>query len=162
MVIGFCYKKRSIFSWLIAWTTASKWSHTFLVLRSIGNDWIFIEANFVDGVKYDLLSKYTKSWKYNVELLDLMGTGASIEHISPYFWTGHGFGQILSDAWARLWNIGYSSIKNNTVCSELVVRWARGSKRADKFIGLDLDYASPEDIYRLLKKLPHVSPFNLL
>lgn len=156
MIIGFSYKKRSIYSWLISWATASRWSHTFLLVKKLENDWLIIESTYHGGVRYDLLSKYIKTNKFDLEFIEI-DASCNIEPIKPYLWTDYGKLQILSQAWSRFWKLGYTPIKNNTVCSEIVLRCLQGTERSKDFSDLDPDYVSPEDIYRRLKTLAYSS-----
>jgi hypothetical protein len=113
------------------------------------------EATVFSGVKYDTLNKYTDSGHYNIEIWDLNDDSVDLSSVKPYLWSPYGVYQILCNGLARALKLGYSMYNGNAVCSELVVRWGQGSRNREIFLKLDPDYASPEDVYRLLLSSPN-------
>ncbi len=156
MKIAFTYKKQNLFSKIVSRLTKSKWSHTFLVLDrgSINSDdYLIIESAFFGGVKFNLLSKYTKNPKVIIEIIDVPELDDNIDEISQYIGESYGYLQSLGFLWMKLFNKIRNPRSSGLWCSELVWLKLMSSSLKNVFVTHLRDSVTPEDIYKELKKL---------
>jgi len=147
MYIGFSYKKNNLFSSIIAKTTKSNYSHCFIILKPIGTDYLIIESSFVGGVKFNLLSSYKDTNKYDLAIYRLPIEDDNVDILLPYIGKNYGYTQILGFLLAKLLKLKENPFTKNIICSEIVLLALLNSNLSVLFEQLDLNYTSPQDIF---------------
>lgn len=150
MYIGFSTNKLNFFSKAIQWWTKSRWSHTFLVLQPIGDDFLIAEAAFHGGVKFNLLSRY-KASHYDVELLAV--PSYPIDCLLPYIGTNYGVKQIIGFLISDTLKLHQNVFTDDLVCSEFVYLWLINSPLNSNFEQFDQNRVTPQNLYEILSKL---------
>lgn len=148
--IGFSFNKRNLFSRIVANFTSSKWSHVFLVISKIEDDYLILEASASGGVKFNLLSKYTDSKHHNLQLFEINVDSPKLNSLKNKIGHKYGFAQAIGNAIARVFRLKSNPFTDDEVCSELVLLWLKNTELASYFEHLDPQIASPEDIYRVV------------
>lgn len=155
MKIAFTFNKKNIFSKIIAYFTKSQWSHCFMLISALYDSTVIAEASFHGGVKLNLLSQYQDSNIYNMEIIDVgdIETDESKRILISKIGDAYGYAQILGDLIAKIFRLKKNPFTSDEVCSEYVWLILKSSTIKDKFIDMDPNTVSPEDLYKKLKSI---------
>lgn len=141
--IAFSYDKTSIVSWIIRLLTWSRYSHVAIIDPK--TTWV-VEADHVDGVKYNLLSKFFKTSTPEIRKLACKAPDLAVKFAKSQLGRPYDLGFIFGWLFRRDW-------QDNTkwACSELVA-WA--VERAGTFIFSEdrMNRITPEHLYMISQK----------
>jgi hypothetical protein len=142
---------------LIRWFTKSEWSHCLIALDDdLEGENLVFESTLSGGVKLSLWSRRNDKKRaiYNIK------GQPSIKPLYPYLGKNYGYLQILGYPIAKLFKLKYNPFKKDYVCSEIVLRFLLENNYKE-FNCLDLNTATPEDIYKILSKSPNFTLLNV-
>ena len=150
MKIAFTYKEGNLFSKGVSAATDSKWSHCFLIVKELGDDYIIMESNFIGGVKIGLLSKYIDNPKVRYEIFEVDTEHTCLDCITPYLGTNYGYLQILGYLFfIKLLRRKINPCVDGLWCSELVLLGLLDTELHDLFSGFNRNRVTPKDIYKI-------------
>lgn len=133
---------------LIRWFTKSEWSHCLIVLDDdLEGEALVFESTLSGGVK---LSLWSHRNDVKQAIYEVRGS-PSIKPLYSYLGKNYGFLQILGYPIAKLFGLKNNPIKKDYVCSEIVLRFLIDNG-FNEFNLLDVNTATPEDIYKVLSK----------
>jgi hypothetical protein len=155
MKIAFTKRNGNIFSRMVQHFTESNWSHCFLVLERVGNDHLILESSVVGGVKFNVLSYYTKNDTVEYEIYDVPGTAFETYSVMDMYGDSYGYLQAGGYLIAKLLKLKKNPFTQGIWCSELVLHWLLDSPLKASFIHLPHNKVTPEDIYQIVKKNNH-------
>lgn len=140
---------------MVQYFTKSHWSHCFLVLERVGTDYLIIESSIHGGVKFNVLSYYTKNSTVDYEIYDVPGTGFEMYSVMDIYGENYGYLQAGGYLLAKLFKLKKNPFTAGIWCSELVLHWLLDSPLKSSFIHLQPNKVTPEDIYEIVQNNNH-------
>lgn len=163
--ICFAYSKNETIAKLIAWSTKSKWSHSFITLPPILGKEIALEADSqqVAITKFDLSYRDNANQSYEVYRfkVDQSIIDSAILNMLNSLEESYGYLEYLWFMW-RYFNLLFGRdikshdnwIQQGVVCSGLVRQYIEFLGYGNLFSEFGKDAMSAEDIYKIVKNNP--------
>lgn len=159
MRIAFTYTKGNLFSKLVTSSTDSEWSHCFVIVDKIGEDYLIMESSFFGGVKFDLLSKYINK-NVRCEIYEFDDGHDCLDALVPFIGKNYGYFQSLGYLVMKLFKLEKNPFTSGLWCSEYVLMCLLHGNLSDKFSHLSPNSTTPEDLYKIISKDKNFKKIN--